>query len=220
MFRIPRKLLVLALAVTAGGAALAAAGGDSDHETLKLVVRSGGGSETVEIDDLGDLAVGETRSYPTESGKSVLVTRDEKGLALDLDGKTIRVDDALADASEDATHHLRRIEIADGSARTFVVSDDPRAHRVIVRKSADGPEGFAFTTDVSEPLVVLGGANLLERVEKDARFQALDDVTRQTVRQILRDAASPLSWTEKPGDGEERIEVFVERRRGEPDEKP
>jgi hypothetical protein len=57
------------------------------------VIDATGASEAFEV---GDLAVGETRSVRTASGKSIDVTRTEGGMTLVVDGKTIALPDVTA----------------------------------------------------------------------------------------------------------------------------
>src|SRR5262245_63336629 len=100
---------------TIAKAAVAASGGGGTGEKrtheMKVVFDNGHGDQ-VEIDDLAELQVGESRSYPTESGKTVIVTRDEQGYELDLDGKTMRIGE-LDHPGAGERLRTKRIEIED-----------------------------------------------------------------------------------------------------------
>lgn len=61
-----------------------------EHRKIKLVLM---GDEAGKIEiETEDLALGETRTFTSEKGKTVLLTRDEKGLELDVEGKKTRIE--------------------------------------------------------------------------------------------------------------------------------
>lgn len=65
-------------------------------EKREVIVKLAGADDHAEplTLDLSDLAIGESRELTTETGRVVIVQRDEAGYLLDLgDGKTLRVDD-------------------------------------------------------------------------------------------------------------------------------
>ena len=75
---------------------------------IKVIIAGHGGDEASEMHwssndmdfDLQDLAVGESRTIESESGKNVTVTRAEEGFSFDLDGKTVM----MPDMGEHGTH--------------------------------------------------------------------------------------------------------------------
>ena len=203
-----RKMAVaaIALAGTAGVATMAwaslgdkAAHDDGAAKRELTVILDGGKGERVEISDLAQLSVGDSRSYISESGKSVIVTRDENGYVVDLDGKKLRIGDE-PDAeleSEAGVGRMKRIEIeSDGEGRTktrsFVLSADPD-QKVVFIAGQHGEHGFAFGKVAAPPpeLVVDG---LLARLERSEKFRALDDATRELVREAIRESARDLDW--------------------------
>jgi len=232
----PRLFLAAAALLTVAAGALHA--GDVGRSTLKLKLHAGGAADAVEIVDLDELEVGERRDYTTDAGRPLAVTRDDDGYAIELDGKTIRIaddPDALAaahpgmkmrrivlDGDGDADRFviaddvrgvepkmkMRRIEIdGDGEAKSFVIADGPEAERIVVRRGPGGAHAFAFGD--GDALVRFGPHGLLERIEKSDKFLALDDATRE----LVREASRPLHWVERDGDEGERVEVWLERRR-------
>ena len=74
-------LVTVLLAIT--GLAVAHEG---DGHKMKVVL--GGDADTFE---LGELEVGETRQFFTESGKEVVITRSEDGYEVNVDGKEINI---------------------------------------------------------------------------------------------------------------------------------
>ena len=63
---------------------------------IKLVLDHDGSAERLELVDLHELEVGESRTLATERGTPVVVTRDAEGFEIDLDGKKIRLTDHFA----------------------------------------------------------------------------------------------------------------------------
>jgi hypothetical protein len=79
--------------------ATAAFSGDKVHEKIEIrVVSDDSGGESVVVLDsetlgfnMHDMQVGENRSVVDKNGRAVLITRQEKGFTLDVDGKTIEL---------------------------------------------------------------------------------------------------------------------------------
>lgn len=77
--------------------ATAAFSGDKVHQKMEIKVVSddGSGESVVVLDsdtlgfDMHEMQVGENRSVVDKNGRAVLITRNEDGFALDVDGKTI-----------------------------------------------------------------------------------------------------------------------------------
>jgi len=213
--RSPLTLTALTLALAAGVAlAAAAATGEPVKESrIKLILNQDGAHEKVELDDLHDLALGESRSFTTESGKPGVVTRTEKGFELDLDGKKITIagePEGAAEGDGDVVVFHKKIEIAEGDeARTMVwhSAEAGDGHQVKVIKKLGGPDGnYAF---FAGPHAELHAAKLadawIERLRQSAEFQALDAATREKVEAALR-ATAPKG----PGDGATTMVIEVE----------
>jgi hypothetical protein len=84
------KTLSLTVACLAALALVSLTQAEEAHK-IKLILDGSpeSGRITIEADDL---AIGETRSYTSEKGRPVLVTRGENGLEIDVDGKKTVID--------------------------------------------------------------------------------------------------------------------------------
>lgn len=139
------------------------------HSRIKLVLDHGGAAEQIELVDLHEMAVGESRDVTTESGVPVVVTRDADGFEIDLDGNKVRLGNEF--------------EAPAGG-------DVQLTKRVFVRHGGAGAHAFAFATGGSElPALALPVEATIERLEASAKFQALDAATRATVLEALRESA-------------------------------
>jgi hypothetical protein len=219
-FRHPSFAWLLAAAVAAAAFATATFAGEEPerHSRMKLVWKADGASDRLQIEDL-ELAPGESRELATESGKPVTVTRDADGAGyeLDMDGRKLRFGDGEAgDPGDPGEHEVRRLHRVvlggDGSTRSFVLSDgEPR---LLWLEGEGGEEGFAF--QVGPGPHRLGFEPLLARIERSEKFLALDDTTREIVREVVRDAAPKWRLREPgapgaPGEDTE-LELRIERR--------
>lgn len=213
--RSPLTLTALTLALAAGVAfAAAAATSEPVKETrIKLMLNQDGAHEGIELENLHDLALGESRSFTTESGKAGLVTRTEKGFELDLDGRKITIagePEGAAEGDGDVVVFHKKIEIAEGGdAKTMVwhSAEAGDGHQVKVIKKLGGPDGnYAF---FAGPHAEMHAAKLadawIERLRQSAEFQALDAATREKVEAALR-ATAPKG----PGDGATTMLIEVE----------
>lgn len=213
----PLTLTALALALAAGVAVAAATAGEPQEETkIKLVLSQDGAMERIELEDLHDLALGESRAFTTESGKAGTVTRTEKGFELDLDGRKITVagePEGAAAGDGDVVVFHKKIEIADGDDATQTMvwhsAEAGDGHQVKVIKKLGGPDGnYAF---FAGPHAEMHAAKLadawIERLRQSAEFQALDAATRERVEAALR-ATAPGG----PGDGATTMVIEVEER--------
>ena len=218
--------VALAGALLAPAVAARAAEAGEDAKATKLVLRldRDGSEDRLVVEDLGALAPGETRSFDTESGRPVTVTRDEDGWQLDVDGKKLRVAAPGAPGEDDA-FVAHRVHVEDGAGRhkaMVVVTDESEPGeakvRVVRRIGPGGEHAFAFTHgDGAAPFV----EHLVARLESNEKFRALDAATRATVLEALREAAPAPHWIEKVGEGGEAgervIVLDLEERGGEPD---
>lgn len=177
------------------------------HTKMKLVLDQDGSAERIELTDLHELEIGESRTLTTESGTPVVVTRDEQGFELDLNGKKIRLADHLsADASTGPGSFQKRIVVTsggegeDGAANVMILrnkvaaegGDTGDGHDVVMlrRMPEAGAHGFAFTTgDGKLTAIPLPIEATIARLQASAKFQELDEATRATVLEALRDSA-------------------------------
>ena len=139
--------------------ATAAVAGE-EHET-KIVIKTDaaedGTFEWVSHDpdaDFSDLEVGESKTIKGDDGKEVTVTRNEKGLEFDIDGKKIEMlhfgDD---DVHVKKLHNVKIIEAESTDGVTIIstdaIDDETRAKLEKVLEEA-GAEGDVMFLDGSE----------------------------------------------------------------------
>lgn len=207
----------LVLATSTGFAAMAwsapeeEGGRQVERVKVKLLLDQEGEPDRIELDDLGTLAVGETRSYSTSSGKPILVTRDEEGWELDLDGKKIRVGEHGAGEGDVFVHRMKKFELGEeGDGRTMVwVSGDESEDRDvrIVRKV--GPGGaHAFAHGPHGHPRMMGHEAMIERLQENEKFMTLDAATQELVLEAIRESSPKLHWIEE-GQGEDGDKVLV-----------
>lgn len=155
------------------------------HSQIRLVLDHDGAAEQLELADLHEMAVGESRTLATASGTPVVVTRDEQGFEIDLDGKKIRLTDHFAaEMPQGPGEFHKRIVVTDG--------EEGGANVMIQRNkvAVDGARAFAFTTGDGELAAIpLPVEATIARLEASAKFQALDEATRATVLEALRESA-------------------------------
>ena len=101
------------------------------HSRIRLVLDRDGAAEQLELADLHEMAVGESRALTTASGAPVVVTRDAQGFEIDLDGKKIRLGEQFEGEGENFTWTS-----ADGGTQQF-------HKRIIVHEGGEGEAGGA-----------------------------------------------------------------------------
>lgn len=122
---------------------------------VKLAIDDGSGGERIFLNldsetmgfALHDMQVGEIQSVVDESGRSILVTREENGIRFEVDGKTINM--PLFDAGHDA------IWIDDGSDKNI----DVRIHRV----------GRFIGGDDSAGIMIISGKTIDDATQESIR---------------------------------------------------
>jgi hypothetical protein len=204
----------LGAAALAGEAPGRASGGGKQERELQVIF-DGGDGDRIEIDDLAELEVGESRSYATDSGKPVTVTRDPNGYTLELDGKTMRIGAGEEFAS--GARRFRRHEFehaGDEEAQRIVITDDPD-HEVVFFEGRHGEHGFAFGGP-GAPEAPLGVDALLDALGRNEKFRALDDATQELVRAAIRESA-PRGWLGLVASGAGATRVIVKERRERPE---
>ena len=240
MQRTTKWILALAAVPLAGAAALwaspATPSASPRHaERAQLLVGNGGEDDRLVIDDLDTLKPGESRTYLTENGKSILATRDEQGVELDVDGRKIRLADDPETLPGAGTSHftMRRIEVDDdGGTRLRIerqgapAGDDLQAielgngeprHLVIVRRGdglPDGHPGHARGAAVEllpgeGEATLLGAGALLARLDRNSKFQSLDPTTQQLVRDAIRESTPGASRLEDFGDPGHGLKIEI-----------
>lgn len=91
-FRNLARALASAVALSVLISAFLAAAWDGGESTLRDARVMLSAFDSDEAIDIGDMEIGETRYLTTDSGKEVIVTREEDGFLLEVDGKEFRFD--------------------------------------------------------------------------------------------------------------------------------
>jgi hypothetical protein len=182
-----------------------------DVETRhRFKLKVGGDGEVITIDDL---EVGETRQLFTDSGKEVIVTREEDGIKLTVDGKEIDVS---------TPHHPRGLALVD------VGGEDGEHVNVIVKKiggHGEGEEGehvmvwhgdagghaahdvMVWTGEEGEDHVLAGGEghgfafvaapDVAGSVLESGVLDDLDPAKREEILKAIKDAAVTRTFHKK-----------------------
>lgn len=124
------KLAALAILMTFGAAMAQEV---EKKMEIRVVVAGDGSDEASEVHwvsddmdfDMEDLAVGETRTIESESGKTVTITREEEGFSFDIDGKTVMMPDMgahgthMAFIGEGGPHEEIDVQVMGGDAHVM-----------------------------------------------------------------------------------------------------
>lgn len=180
--RADRWILALAFVVLAAPGAASSGDPHQEHSharrELKILV-AGDPDEAVEI--ANDLEVGESRQLFTDSGKEVLVTRNEEGYAIEVDGKSIEV------------------EVGDDSPAWFEKVGDGTME-IELHELEDGGHGFFFATgddDEAVHEVRLHRESALEHLLASGVLDEVDAATRQKIIDTLKEIERPRIVSKK-----------------------
>lgn len=139
------KLAMLALPLLC---AAAFAGQETEHKTaIKVIVADDGSSEPTTFEwtsdgsdaRLDDMQVGESRTVTDDSGKTVVVTREEDGYNFDVNGRSVK----MPEFGEHGPHMM--MLSADGGNFEYDVEVDGERH--IVHKRMHAPDGVTIISD-------------------------------------------------------------------------
>lgn len=199
--------LAATLAIAAFSPAAEAEG--AKHLKLMLTTNPEAGPVTIETDEL---ALGETRSFTSEKGRPVLLTRTDKGYELDVDGdKTTiaipepggdgfswetREETVEGDGGQKVERHVivkrlgegAAVQVeGDGTPRIEIVGDAPGGHqevKVIRMDHRGGAPG-----EPAKMMVMLGGdgqfAAARAKLEASGALDGLDQATRDKILAAL-----------------------------------
>lgn len=144
------------LAVLATLLALGAAHADEVEKRVEMkMVVTGDDHQTITFDsnaagfEPSDLAVGETRTIPNDSGRAITMTRTESGLQIDVDGKTIELPDVGAHGEHMMMVDAMDVDVDVTHTGTMALPVDVEvlgSHAI----RAHGPEGVTIISE--EPL--------------------------------------------------------------------
>lgn len=196
------------------------------EKKIKIVVAEDGGDAQAEVIRLDgdDLEPGESRQFLTDSGKEVVITRnDDESLTVTVDGKDIELP-AVHDIDID-------IDGADGNSMVFVkkiigdmdLGEDADIEEVIVKKIGSGSSNMVFISEDGEAVKIEGkegmawshhtghGAphiiklkgdvgNAAERLKESGALDSLTEEQREEILKALESGAG--------SDGEHKVMVI------------
>ena len=191
--------------------------GDDDtvviKEEHKIRLQLDGDMDVIEIDDL---EIGESRQFFTDEGKEIVVTRGEDGVDITVDGeeidmpKMIRVEtlhEEMHGAGEHGDHKvIIRSGHSGGHNNVWVTSGDEAKAIVEIEKLGDGHSMHWISGDGERPAFF--GASAAEHLKKSGALDGLDESERQTILDALEEFDSSslhrkMIFIEKDEDGDD-----------------
>ncbi len=176
------KTIAKTIACLVAGLAIAAFAQAEEEKHLELILAGDAeaGLITIKTDDL---APGESRTFTSENGRPVVLSRTESGLEIDVDGKKTQVD--LPEAGgEGFAYEIRDEEDNAGG-------DAERERRIIIKKLGEGAS--VNVIDAS------GNTIKVHETSADAGHQIHKEV------RVIRLGGEG----EEPGNGAKKIHVIV-----------
>lgn len=190
---VPMAFLAIAFAVTA---TKAETGKQKKDEQIKVVLKSDqdGSMSTLELDNLQELAVGESRDYYSDNGKQAKVTREEKGYRVEFDGKVTHIESG---ADSLTLHDGGQFVTIDGEGGKSCIITKVRTH------GKDGKEFvYAYRAGGDETLDVEA---VIRNIEKSEHFSEMDPAEQEKVRAAIRELKDKIS-----DEGASRKTVIIE----------
>ncbi|RLA32303.1 MAG: hypothetical protein DRR11_02445 [Gammaproteobacteria bacterium] len=137
------KLAVIAILATFAATTFAQ---EERQMKFEIIVAEDGSDESTNFSwssddadfDMQDMQVGESRSIVDDAGRAVLITREENGFKLDVDGKTIELPE-ITGMGPHGTH----MAFVDGGNMDIDVQVVGDGHFM----TSSGPEGVTIITD-------------------------------------------------------------------------
>ncbi len=184
-------LLILAAGLLAAGPAWAGDSNAMSESAVVIAEDDGTGGEPVLIElsgeelgfDLQEMQLGETRSVVDRSGRSILITRTEKGFDFEVDGRTVSMP-----AFE---HYAERIEVVDMSQGEFDVGVMSGAATF----TAAGPAGITVITP--EPLDGSTQASIRSVLQAAGRSEDVTFIDQSSMPQMHSAEAHAIKVIEK-----------------------
>lgn len=145
----PKNVLMLSLLLVGAGAALPAAAGDETAQRMEVKQVIALKTDDFELaeTDISDLAVGESETIVTESGKTIDILRNEDGIELYVDGVLQDINFSMGHGEHEGLH--KEIEVicdAEEACDEMVwISDESDLH---VEAGADGETHHVITREV------------------------------------------------------------------------
>lgn len=174
------------------------------HEEKHVIKLKVAGDDDVIVVD--DLEVGETRQVFTDSGKEVVVTREENGYELSVDGREIDVvspgdHHGTAEVTIDGESGEKKVDLRvkkvikvhDGENVFFFSGDegeDEEGNEVLVW-TGDGEEGESHATvsigmDVKSVADRVLESGVLDKLDEATRQEILDEIEKAEKHRVIR----------------------------------
>jgi hypothetical protein len=229
------------VAVAAGAVAVIDDEPVEEKHKIRLVWNQDGDKDELNIEEL-DLEVGESREIETDGGRTATITREENGYSLDIDGKTMHISsEAHSEHGAGERRMIKKIIEIDGDGdsdtEAIFIEGEPhlrrhKMHRIEIGESGEGrhfvireggPKVMVLEGEPGEHHMMIrrgrmpghGHEEMIERIQKSEKFQALDDTTREIVLDVVREAMpkkEKLEWI--GGEGEVHdLDVIIEKKR-------
>lgn len=206
--------LLACLLIPTAGVALASDDGDivvheRHHIKLKL-------DEAMDVIEVDDLEIGESRQFFTDEGKEIVVTRGEDGVDITVDGeeidmpKKIRVERLHEEVRGDGEQGEHKVIIrsghSDGHNNVWVTSGDEGKAIVEIENLVDGHEMHWVSSDGTD--IQIRRSSAADHLKKSGALDGLDEDERQAILDALEefDSESPhrkMIFIEKDEDGDD-----------------
>lgn len=194
------------------GAGVALADGDDDiviHERHHIKLKLDEGMDMIEIDDL---EIGESRQFFTDGGKEVVVTRTEDGIEVTLDGeevdmpKIMRFETLHEEIHGDGEHKvIVRTGHGDAHNNVWVTSGEEGKAVVEIENLGDRHEMHWVSSDGAD--IKIHRRSAAEHLKESGALDDLDESQRQAILDALEDFDSPgqskVIFIEKDEDGDD-----------------
>ena len=204
--------------VLSAGVALAGSGDDSDvvvHERHHIKLKLDDKMDVIEIDDLD---IGESRQFFTDDGEEIVVTRSEDGVEITVDGeeidlpKTVRVETLHEEVHGDGDHGVgeRKVIVrtghSDGHNAVWVTSGAEGDAVVEIENLGDAHRMHWVSSEGEN--IEIRRPSAADHLKESGALDGLDETERQAVLDALEDFDSEglhrkMVFIEKDEDGDE-----------------
>lgn len=172
-------ILVLTVAALVVSTFSFAAEPESRHH-VKIKIAGDGDGDTIDL-DIDDLEIGETRQFFTDSGKEVLLTREDDGIRLTVDGKEIEM----------PHHHGTGVHTDDQHVFIRHDGEGSMKKKIVIHKMGEEGEGHSYAFihgdegEDADDLVWVGHMSPAKRLLESGVLDDLDEAKRQEILDAL-----------------------------------
>lgn len=183
-------LLASILLVVAGVAVAGADDGDIViHERHHIKLKLDGDMDLIEIDDL---EIGESRQFFTDEGREIVVTRGESGIEITLDGeevdtpRMVRVETLHEEFQGEGDHKvIVRTGHKDAHNSVWVTSGGDGESVVEIERLSDGHEMHWVSGDGTD--IRIFDHSAVAHLEESGALDDLDESDRQAILEALKE---------------------------------